>query len=200
MWSVHLCTIPLKLKEKFCIFLVFLVCGKVGYFCCNGCYTYQHVRRHTLALPAGVECSWARQASFPDLFLKWSDMNQKTWLPRQPFHKVIVWIFHNESCASFTDSVVPAVDGFQRCVSLLQAFFQLQNDETTKKVVLVTLLICRNCIHKLIGFVSCLQNLMHKYIVFSSLRHQQIDVLVWQKHPILWTYLLVVEQFYPSWP
>jgi len=66
-------------------------------------------------------------------FLKRSDMNQKTWLPRQPFHKVIVWIFHNESCASFTDSVVPAIDGFQRCVSLLQAFFQLQNDETTKK-------------------------------------------------------------------
>jgi len=157
------------------------------FVCCNYrfifhlvcCCTYQHVRRHTLALPAVVESSRVRQASFPDLFLKWSDMNQKTWLPHQPFHKVIVQIFHNESCASFTDSVVPAIDDCQRCVSLLQAFFKLQIDETTKEAVLVTLLISRNCIHKLIGFVSCLQNIMHKYIVFSSLRHQQIDVLLW---------------------
>jgi len=74
--------------------------------------------------------------------------------------------------------VVPAIDGFQKCVSLLQAFFQLQIDETTKKVVLVTVLISTNCTHKLIDFVSCFQNFTHKYIVFSSLRHQQIDVLL----------------------
>jgi hypothetical protein len=50
--------------------------------------------------------------------------------------------------------VVPAIDDGQRCVSLLQAFFKLQIDETTKGVVLVTLLISINCIHRLIGFVS----------------------------------------------
>jgi len=96
--------------------------------------------------------------------------------------------------------VVPVIDDCQRCVSLLQEFFELRIDETIEEVVLVMLLISRNCIHKLIGFVSCLQNLMHKYIVFSSLRHQQIDVLLWQMLPMLWTYHLVVEHFYPSWP
>ena len=69
------------------------------------------------------------------------------------------------------------VDGFQRRLSLLQAFVQLQNDESIKKVVLFTLLTSINYIHKLISFDSCLQNLMHKYIVFASLRHQQTDVL-----------------------
>jgi hypothetical protein len=69
------------------------------------------------------------------------------------------------------------VDGFQRRLSLLQAFVQLQNDESIKKVVLFTLLTSINYIHKLISFGSCLQNLMHKYIVFASLRHQQTDVL-----------------------
>jgi len=59
----------------------------------------------------------------------------------------------------------------------------LQIDETTKKVFLVTLLISTNCIHKLIGFVSCLQNLMHKYIVFSSLGHQQINVFLMTDSP-----------------